>query len=122
MMRAQLTKQIDALTRMHSMRYNVGIMSNSATQITVRGLDPATKDALMKKANQQGVSLNRYALKTLQKSVGIDDSEKRYQALKQFFKAHHMDKNDKKAFDEAIAWSDKASLEKQRREERDNSI
>jgi hypothetical protein len=97
-------------------------MNNLVTQITVRGLDTATKEALVKKANQQGVSLNRYALKTLEKSVGIDDSEKRYQAMKQFFSVHHMSKGDKKAFDEAIAWSDKASLEKQRREERDNSI
>jgi hypothetical protein len=118
----QPKQHIDALTRIHSMHYNVGIMNNSTTQITVRGLDPATKDALMKKANQQGVSLNRYALKALQYSAGIDDSEKRYQALKQFFKAHHMAKGERKAFDEAIAWADKASLEKQRRDEGDNSI
>jgi hypothetical protein len=97
-------------------------MSNTTLQITIRGFDSATKDALMKKAKQQGVSLNQYALKALQHSVGIDDSEKRYQAMKQFFKAHHMDKDDKKAFDEAIAWSDKTSIEKQRREERYNLI
>ncbi|HVA11359.1 MAG TPA: hypothetical protein VNG32_04320 [Candidatus Dormibacteraeota bacterium] len=97
-------------------------MNSSTTQITVRGLDSATKKALMKKANQQGMSLNRYALKALQYSAGINDSEVRYRAMKQLLKKHHMVKGYKKTFDEAIAWSDKASLEKQRREERESGI
>jgi hypothetical protein len=104
------------------MYYNVGIMNNTTLQITIRGLDSSTKNALMKKANEQGISLNRYALKTLQNSVGVGDSEMRYQAMKQFFSTHRISKDDMKAFDEAIAWSDKASIEKQLREERDNSI
>lgn len=121
-MMMQMKKQIGALICMHSMRYNVGIMNNTTLQITIRGLDPTTKDMLVKKANQRGMSLNQYALKTLQQSAGIDDSEMRYQALKQFFSTHRIDKDDMKAFDEAIAWADKASIEKQRKEERDNSI
>jgi hypothetical protein len=121
MMLLQLNKQVEALTCMHNMHYNVGTM-NTSLQITIRGLDQTTKDALVKKAGQRGVSLNQYALRALQQSAGVDDSEARYQAMKQFFKVHHMSKGDKQAFDDAIAWSDKASLEKQRKEERDNSI
>jgi hypothetical protein len=97
-------------------------MNNPALQITIRGLDSATKDALVKKANQQGISLNQYALKALQQNAGVDDSEKRYQEMKQFLKTHHMSKGDKRAFDEAIEWSDRTSIEKQRREEYDASI
>jgi len=111
----QLKKQIGALTCMHSMRYNVGIMNNTTLQITIRGLDPTIKEALVKRANQRGISLNQYALKALQQSAGIDDSEMRYRTMKQFLKQHHMSKGDKKAFDEAIEWSDKASIEKQLR-------
>lgn len=48
--------------------------------------------------------------------MGIDDSENRYRALKQFLNTHSMHKADKKAFDEAIAWLDKASIEKQHQE------
>lgn len=122
MSKVHLRKQIDSLTCMHSMRYNVGIMNNTHLQITIRGLDPATKDALIKKANHQGVSLNRYALKTLQNSVGTDESEKRYQTMKNLLNANHINEEDRKAIDDALAWSDKASLEKQRREEREAGI
>lgn len=97
-------------------------MNNTTLQLTIRGLDPKTKDALIKKANQQGLSLNRYALQALQKSAGIDDSDNRYRALKEFLNTHSMHKADKKAFDEAIAWSDKASIEKQHQEEHENRI
>ena len=104
------------------MQYNVGIMNDTTLQLTIRGLDPKTKDALMKKANQQGLSLNRYVLKALQNSAGIYDSENRYQAIKQFLNTHSMNKADKKVFDEAIAWSNKTSIERQHREERDARI
>jgi hypothetical protein len=107
---------------MHGMHYNAGIMHDSTLQLTIRGLDPKTKAALIKKANHQGLSLNRYALKALQNSAGIDDSKNRYQALKQFLDTHTVTKSDKKAFDAAVAWSDDVSLEKQRKEERDNRI
>jgi hypothetical protein len=78
-------------------------MNDTTLQLTIRGLDPKTKNALIKKANQQGLSLNRYVLKTLQNSAGIDDSEKRYRDLKQFLNKHSMQQADKKAFDQAIA-------------------
>ncbi len=92
------------------MRYCVGIMIDTTLQLTIRGLDAETKDALVKKAHAQGISLNRYALKTLRQGAGVDEREVRYQAMKQFLNAHHMSASDKKAFDEALAWSDAASM------------
>jgi hypothetical protein len=100
------------LTCRQNTLYNVGIMNNTF-QLTIRGLDPATKSALVKKANKQGLSLNRYALKALQQSVGIDDSEKRYLEMKQFLSVHKISSEDNKTFNEALSWSDKASLAKQ---------
>lgn len=97
-------------------------MSNTTLQLTIRGLDATTKDALVRKAKRQGMSLNRYALKALRHSAGLDDGEQRYQAIKQFLATNHMSKADKQAFDEALAWSDKASLEKQRREDHDAGL
>ena len=97
-------------------------MNNTTQQLTIRGLDPKTKDALVQKANQQGLSLNRYALKALRNSAGVDDSENRYKAVKLFLKSHSMSQSDKKAFDEAMAWSDKTSIEKQHKDERGNRI
>jgi hypothetical protein len=94
-------------------------MNDATLQLTIRGIDQNVKDALVKKANQQGLSLNRYALNTLKNSTGVNDSEQRYHALKQFLSNHSVNKTDKKAFDEAIKWSDKTSLEKHRKEERD---
>ncbi len=91
-------------------------MNDSNLQLTVRGLDARTKEALMKKASQQGVSLNRYALKALQQSAGVEDSKTRYLKMKQFLSANKIDHQDIVAIDEALAWSDNASLEKQSRE------
>lgn len=97
-------------------------MSHNLQQMTIRGLDPQTKAALIKKASQQGMSLNRYALKALQQSAGIDDAENRYQVIKQFLDNHSMKLADKKALDDAIAWSDKTSIAKQRKEDHDTRI
>ena len=65
-------------------------MNNTTLQLTIRGFDLKTKEALSKKANQQGLSLNRYVLKTLQQSAGIDESEERYKVMKQFLNERHM--------------------------------
>jgi len=97
-------------------------MNHPTLQLTIRGIDPKTKNALVKKASQQGLSLNRYALKALQNSIGLNGYEHRYQTIKRFLGDHSMDKIDKKAFDDAVLWSDKASIEKQNREERDNRL
>lgn len=101
---------------MHRLRYNVGTMNNTSLQLTIRGLDKQTKDALSKKATQQGMSLNRYALKALKQNAGMDDNEAQYLALKQFLNSHQMNKADKIAFDDAISWADTASIEKQIKE------
>jgi hypothetical protein len=82
-------------------------------QLTIRGLDPSTKAALVKKASQQGMSLNRYAVKALKKSVGLDENEQRYLEMKQFLSNHKIEKRDLKALEEAISWSDKTSIAKQ---------
>jgi hypothetical protein len=85
-------------------------------QLTIRGLDPRTKAALIKKANQQGLSLNRYALKALQQSSGVESSEKRYLEIKSFLSHHKIEQSDKKAIDEALAWAHSTSIAKQSKE------
>jgi plasmid stability protein len=97
-------------------------MKASSTQITVRGLDSQTKSALAKQAAERGLSLNKYALEALKQAAGTDSSEERYQVMKQFLGKHRIAKTDKQAFDQAISWSDKASLEKQQRDERDAGL
>lgn len=99
------------------MRYNAGTMPDTTLQITIRGLDTETKQALVKKARQQGLSLNRYALQSLKQGAGVEPAEERYRAMKQFINERAMTAEDKLAFDEAIAWADQASLAKQKRDE-----
>lgn len=101
------------------MRYCVGTMDDTKLQLTIRGVDPATKQALVSKARDQGLSLNRYALRTLRRSAGIDDSKKRYQSIKAFIGTRCLSTDDQAALDEALAWSDNASNQKQQRETRD---
>lgn len=104
------------------MLYNVGIMNNATTQLTIRGIEPEVKRVLVKKAKQQNISFNRYIVDTLRRSAGIDSSQKRYLAIKQFLDTHKMLESDKKAFDTAIAWADNASIKKQSKEKYDPSI
>lgn len=101
------------------MLYNVGIMRYTL-QLTIRGLDSETKTALVRKANQQGISLNRYALKALKQSIGMEDSEKRYKELKQFLSDYKIEKREKEAIDGALSWSDKTSLLKQSKDNDSN--
>ncbi len=89
---------------------------SSKLQLTIRGLDPTTKSALTKKANRQGISLNRYVLKALRQSVGIEDSDKRYLEMKQFLSKHRIGQEDEESLEEALSWSDRASLLKQDKE------
>lgn len=103
----------NALTCMHSIRYTAYTMQETSLQLTIRGLNKKTKQALQQKASQQGISLNKVALKALEQGAGIDQDAERYQVLKQFLNNHSMDKTDKLAFDEALAWSDKVSRAKQ---------
>jgi len=94
-------------------------MNHPTLQLTIRGIDPKTKNALVKKASQQGLSLNQYAIKALQNSIGHNDHndyEHRYQTIKHFLRAHSMNKIDRETFDDAVLWSDKTSVEKQNQE------
>jgi plasmid stability protein len=97
-------------------------MKTPTTQITVRGLDGPTKAALAQRAAQRGLSMNKFALESLKQSAGTDSSAERYHSMKQFLSQHHITLADAQAFDQAITWSDKASAEKQRRDEHDSSV
>lgn len=91
-------------------------MNNTNLQLTIRGLDARTKVALVNKAKQQGMSLNRYALQALKQSAGLSDTNGRYRELRFFFNNHHIDYADTQAVEDALAWADRASVEKQQRE------
>jgi uncharacterized protein (DUF1778 family) len=97
-------------------------MINATFQLTIRGLNKETKDALQQKASQQGMSLNKYALKALQQGAGIDVNGNRYLEIKEFLGSHSMDAVDKAAFDDALTWADKASREKQAKDDYDLGI
>lgn len=98
------------------MRYNAGIMSDTL-QITIRGLDPLTKRALVKKAAQRGLSLNRYALQSLKQAAGVEDSQVRYQRMKAAIAHYRIPPEEARRIDEAIAWGKQASLQKQKQDE-----
>lgn len=104
---------------MHCLCQNACMTDNSKDdlQITVRGLDSTTKQALVKKAAQKGVSLNQYALAALKQSAGIETSQERYKRFKQFLSKSRVSDEDKRAVNEAIAWMDKTSIAKQKRDE-----
>ena len=92
-------------------------MDNSNLQLTIRGLDTQTKQALVNKARQEGVSLNRYALQALKHSAGHTSTTARYKELRQFLDMHYIDHADAQAVENALVWADRASIEKQQREE-----
>ena len=97
-------------------------MDTTNFQLTIRGLDNETKNALQQKAHQQGMSLNKYALKTLKQGAGINTHENRYLKLKDFLNSHSISSSDKTAFDDALLWADSTSKEKQSKDEHDASI
>ena len=107
------------MTCRHFLHYNAGIMKDSSTQITIRGLDPETKARLTKKAAQKGLSLNKYSLAALKQAAGTETTEERYKHFVSVIDKHRIPSEDIKAAEEAIAWMDKASLKKQRRDERE---
>ncbi len=90
---------------------------NDALQLTIRGLDTQTKQVLVKKAKQQGVSLNRYVLYALKLGAGISASNDRYDKLKNFLDDHYINPADVQAVEDALDWADRTSLDKQRREQ-----
>lgn len=91
-------------------------MNDSNPRLTIRGLDIQTKQALVSNAKQQGVSLNRYALQALKHSAGLSSTAGR-EELKQFLDAHHIDRADAQAVEDALAWADRGSIEKQQHEQ-----
>jgi hypothetical protein len=49
---------------------------NTSQQITVRGVDDATKKRLLARARQRGMSLNAYNLELLRQDAGTSDTTK----------------------------------------------
>lgn len=97
-------------------------MQADTYQLTIRGLNQETKAALIRKADQQGVSLNKYALKALEISAGLDAIEARVEAAQEFLEGHKLNTADAQALSDAVAWSRKTSLEKQLKEDHDTRI
>jgi plasmid stability protein len=104
---------------MHNSRYNAGIMADSSTQLTIRGLDARTKQRLQKRAADSGMSLNRYALESLRQTAGDETTEERYQRMKAVIAKNRIPPDEIKRINTAIEWGNKVSMEKQKREERD---
>lgn len=99
-------------------------MKDISLQLTIRGLDAATKAALVAKAKRQGVSLNRLALNTLETEVAQlgATANSRFEAFMDFFESHKpMTNEELQEFDDAIAWLDKADRLKQQKVEREAS-
>lgn len=94
-------------------------MRNPGLQVTLRGLPPQTKAALEKQAAEEGTSFNKYAIESLNHTAGTETSEERYRRMKAFISKHRIPHDEIQRIEEAIAWGDKASLEKQKRDERE---
>lgn len=92
-------------------------MTHTNIQLTIRGLDAKTKQILVNKARQQGISLNRYALRALQESAGLASKNGRYNELRLFFNTHHIDRHDSQTLEDALDWADRMSIEKQQNEQ-----
>ena len=107
------------MTCRHYASYTVGTMAQANLQLTIRGVDKRTKELLQQKAAQKGVSMNRLSLDALRQEAGSDSSEERYRRMKAFFAEHRISSADIKAAEEAIAWQNRASLRKQKKDERE---
>ncbi len=94
-------------------------MKDTALQLTIRGLDAATKAALVAKAKQQGVSLNRLALNSLCQSASLNTVNDKMEAMLEFLAKDPISKEAITALNEAVAWGDKADKEKQEKDARD---
>jgi len=97
-------------------------MQRTPLQITIRGLDANTKTALVKRARQNGVSLNQYALAALRQTAGIESSQERYNRFSTFLDKHHIPADEITRIDQAVKSGKSASLNKQKQDERDLSI
>lgn len=105
------------MTCRHSWSYTVGTMAQANLQLTIRGVDAETKAALVTRAAQSGVSLNKYVLQSVRQAAGTDSSEERYRRMVAVIDKYRIPSEDIKAAEEAIDWMDKASKEKQKQDE-----
>ncbi len=95
---------------------------NNTYQLTIRGIDKRTKELLKRKAAQEGVSLNKLAYKSLRQTAGTDSSEERFKNMMAVIAKYRIPHEEIVAAEEAIAWMDKASKAKQKRDLRDLSL
>jgi hypothetical protein len=57
---------------------------NTTQQLTIRGVDEATKNILVARARQHGISLNAYSLNLLRQDVGTNTTMKKTNGLERF--------------------------------------
>ena len=91
-------------------------MAKGTLQLTVRGIDKLTKQALLLQAKRRGTSLNSIVLESLQRSAGVTPETVRKQELLDALSGFSMTAADKKAFDEALAWMNTADYDKQQKD------
>ena len=92
-------------------------MSNSSLQLTIRGIDPDTKAALVEEAHNKRVSVNHIVVSMLEKAFGTSSKKKdTVQEMREYWREHRIPHEDIVAAEEAIRWHKQASLEKQRRD------
>ncbi len=92
-------------------------MRNSTLQLTIRGIDPATKAALRKSATSQGVSVNQFVVTTLQNKLGTASSSERIKRMREFWDKNPIPDEEIAAIEDAIRWHKQASLDKQKRDQ-----
>ena len=90
------------------------------SQLTIRGVDPATKKLLVQKAAKKGQSINAFALDVLRSSVGSTPATERLQKMTQFLHNNHLHASDVAAVDAAVRVLDNQSTNKQYRDETGN--
>jgi plasmid stability protein len=57
---------------------------NTTQQLTIRGVDEATKNTLIARARQRGMSLNAYNLELLRQDAGTTDAAGKTNGLERF--------------------------------------
>ncbi len=86
------------------------------TQLTVRGVDFLTRQALTSKAAHEGISVNALVLAIVRQSTGTDTQSGRLARLQATLRKYPMPKGEADKIDEALKIHDQLSLEKQERD------
>lgn len=116
------TRHLNVLTCIQCLWYNVGTMNHSSLQLTIRGVDPRTKQQLTKIASRKGVSLNNLLVRALKQTAGTNTTAERLQLMRETLSQHRISRGDITAAETAIAAMDTISKAKQKRDEHDLSL